>query len=50
MIEAVLDSDGTVFADRLLEDIFEITPDYRTYNEDLQTVVANLPRMTGLCR
>ncbi|HZT40829.1 MAG TPA: hypothetical protein VFA07_01505 [Chthonomonadaceae bacterium] len=35
-------SEGTVHATRLLEDVFEITPDYRTYNEDLQTVIRTL--------
>jgi hypothetical protein len=42
LVQTVLNSDGTIFADRLIEDIFEITPDYRTYNEDLRTVVDSL--------
>jgi hypothetical protein len=39
LAQAVLDSENTVYATRLLEDIFEVTPDYRTYAEDLQTIV-----------
>jgi hypothetical protein len=42
LVQAILDSDSTVFASRLLEDHFEITPDYRTYAEDLQTVISAL--------
>ena len=42
LVRAVLDSEVTVYATRLLEDIFEVTPDYRTYNEDLQSVIHTL--------
>ena len=42
LLQAILDADGTVHANRLLEDIFDITPDYRTYEEDLQTVIQAL--------
>jgi len=39
LVQTILDSEGTVRATRLLEDIFEVTPDYRTYQEDLQTII-----------
>lgn len=39
LVRMVLDSDRTVHAARLLEDSFDITPEYRTYAEDLQTVI-----------
>ena len=42
LVQAVLESDDTVYAPVLLEDIFEVTPDYRTYAEDLQTVIRAL--------
>lgn len=42
LVQAILDSDGTVFASRLLEDHFEITSDFRTYQEDLQTLISAL--------
>jgi hypothetical protein len=42
LVQAVLDSDGTVHAARLLEETFEVTPDYRTYAEDLQTTIQAL--------
>lgn len=38
LVEAVLDSEDSVRASRLLEDLFEVTPDYRTYAEDLVAV------------
>ncbi|HLV81117.1 MAG TPA: hypothetical protein VKT32_12585 [Chthonomonadaceae bacterium] len=40
--EEILHGEGTVHATRLLEDVFEVTPDYRTYHEDLQTVIRAL--------
>jgi hypothetical protein len=42
LVQAILDSDGTVFASRLLEEHFEITSDYRTYAEDLNTMITAL--------
>jgi hypothetical protein len=42
LVQAILDSDGTVFASRLLEDNFEITSDFRTYQEDLHTLISAL--------
>lgn len=39
LVQAILDSDVTVFATKLLEEMFEITPDYRTYTEDLQNII-----------
>jgi len=38
LVESVLESDDSVRASRLLEDLFEVTPDYRTYAEDLVAV------------
>ena len=38
LIVAVLESDTTVFADKLLSQIFDITQDERTYEEDLTSV------------
>ena len=39
LVQTVVDSDDTVFASRLLSDQFEITPDDRTYEEDLRTII-----------
>ena len=39
LVQSVVDSDDTVFASRLLSDQFEITPDDRTYEEDLRTII-----------
>ena len=38
LVESVLESDDSVRASVLLEDLFEVTPDYRTYTEDLVAV------------
>ncbi len=38
LVQMILESEGTVHAARLLEDVFEVTSDYRTYAEDLQTI------------
>jgi hypothetical protein len=42
LVQRIAESDETVFATRLLEDQFDITPDYRTYQEDLQTLITAL--------
>ena len=42
LVNAVVESDETVFASRLLADTFEVTPDDRTYQEDLQTIIQAL--------
>ncbi|HLK58767.1 MAG TPA: hypothetical protein VKU00_19500 [Chthonomonadaceae bacterium] len=42
LVQAVLDSDETAFAPRLLEDSFDVTPEYRTYAEDLHAVIRTL--------
>lgn len=42
LVQAALDIEGTVHATRLLEDIFDVTPDYRTYQDDLQTTIQAL--------
>lgn len=42
LVESIQDTDGTSFAHRLLEDIFEVLPDYVTYPSDLETVIATL--------
>ncbi len=39
LIDRVQESKETLYASGLLEDVFEITPDYSTYNEDLQTLI-----------
>lgn len=39
IVSAVVESDETVFASRLLADTFEVTPEDRTYQEDLQTII-----------
>ncbi|MDW8207989.1 MAG: hypothetical protein RMJ43_09150 [Chloroherpetonaceae bacterium] len=39
LVERVCASDGTVFAERLLEEVFEVMPGARTYAEDLQAVM-----------
>ena len=42
LVNAVVESDHTLFASQLLSDTFEITPDDRMYQEDLQTVIRGL--------
>lgn len=42
LVLAVTESDSTVFANHLLSDQFDITPDDRTYDEDLQTIITGL--------
>ena len=42
LVQRILDSDVTVFASQLLEDVLELTPEDRTYAEDLQTVIRAL--------
>lgn len=42
LIQAVLSKDSSVFADRLLEDMFEVTPDLRTYDEDMKMLIETL--------
>lgn len=42
LVASVLESDMTVYASNLLADNFEITPDDRTYDEDLQTIITGL--------
>lgn len=42
LVGAVLNSEDTVYADNLLEELFEVTPDFRTYAEDLRTVIDTL--------
>lgn len=42
LTQVVLESDETTYAARLLEDVFEVTTDYRTFAEDLQTVIGSL--------
>jgi hypothetical protein len=42
LVAAVVDSEDTVYADNLLEELFEVTPDFRTYAEDLRAVVDTL--------
>jgi hypothetical protein len=39
LVEIVLEGDQTVLASELLEQVFDVTPDYRTYSEDLQSVI-----------
>ena len=38
LIEAVLASENSIYANLLLDEIFEVTPEERTYTEDLATV------------
>ena len=42
LIKAVLESDETTHAATLLEDVFEIMPDFRTYEGDLKTIISAL--------
>ncbi len=42
LVQTVVDSDDTVFASQLLSEQFEITPDDRTYEEDLRTIIQSL--------
>lgn len=42
LVQRIAESDETVFATRLLEEQFDITPDYRTYQEDLQMLIQTL--------
>ncbi len=42
LVSAVLLSEDTVYADNLLEELFEVTPDFRTYSEDLRAVINTL--------
>jgi hypothetical protein len=39
LVRMILDHDSFTRATRLLEDVFEVTPDYRTFTEDLRTVI-----------
>ncbi len=39
LVEAVQASDGTTRAVNLLEDIFDVTPEYATYDADLNTLI-----------
>lgn len=42
LVKLVLDSEGTILASRLLEEVFDVVPEYRTYEQDLQTVIRAL--------
>ncbi len=42
LVETIQENDGTTLAHRLLEDTFEILPDYVTYASDLEIVVETL--------
>jgi len=42
LVQTIQSSDKTVYATDLLEDTFDITPDFRTYDEDRQTMIAAL--------
>ena len=42
LVQTILDGDGTAHATQLLEDTFDITPDYRTYDVDLRTIIKTL--------
>ncbi len=42
LVEAIQDSEETVYASTLLEDVFDVTPDYSTYQEDLKTLISTL--------
>lgn len=42
LVNAILESENTVYASNLLAEQFEITPDDRNYEEDLHTVIAAL--------
>ena len=42
LVDAITTGDGTLFASALLSANFDITPDDRTYDEDLQTIIAGL--------
>lgn len=39
LIARIQESEETLYASKLLEDVFEVTPDYSTYNGDLQTLI-----------
>ncbi len=42
LVSAILLSDDTVYAEALLEELFDVTEDYRTYGEDLKAVIDSL--------
>jgi len=42
LCKIILENDEFTRASQLLEDVFEVTPDYRTYTEDLQSVIEAL--------
>ena len=42
LVNAVLQSDDTTYAQNLLEDLFEVTLDFRTFDDDLVTVIETL--------
>ena len=42
LVKAILESDETTHAATLLEDVFEIMPDFRTYAGDLKTIIGAL--------
>ena len=42
LVLSILNGDGTAHATQLLEDTFDITPDYRTYDVDLRTIIKTL--------
>ena len=39
LVRIILENEEFMRASRLLEDVFEVTPDYRTYEEDLRNVI-----------
>jgi len=42
LVKIILDNEDFTRASQLLEDVFEVTPDYRTYAEDLASVTSAL--------
>ncbi len=42
LVRIILENDEFTRASRLLEDVFEVTPDYRTYIDDLRNVIETL--------
>lgn len=39
LVNAILQGEDTVYAESLLEDLFDVTADYRTYEEDRQAII-----------
>lgn len=42
LVQIVCANEGSTYASKLIEDVFDVLPDYRTYAVDLQTIISAL--------